>query len=88
MTEEDREKISSARKGIRLSDETRTKISAAATALRGVSVVVKNLNSNEELEFTNLTEAGKFIGVSRTAVSKYLDTGKLVKNQYIVATKK
>jgi len=57
------------------------------TALIGVPVIVKNLNTNEELEFSNLTEAGKYIGVSRTAVRKYLDTGKSVKNQYILITK-
>lgn len=81
LTEEDKKKISDARKGINLSDETRAKISAAAITLRGVSVTVKNINTNEELEFTTLTEAGKFINVTRTAVKKYLDTGKLIKNQ-------
>ena len=49
LTEEDKKKISDARKGINLSDETRAKISAAAIALRGVSVTVKNVNTNEEL---------------------------------------
>lgn len=88
LTESDRKKISEARKGINLSDETRTKLSSVATALRGVSVVVQNLNTNEELEFTNLTEAGEYIGVSRTAVRKYLDTGKPVKNIYILKKKK
>ena len=87
LTEEDKKKISDARKGINLSNEIRAKISAAAVALRGVSVTVKNVNTNEQLEFTNLTEAAKYINVSRTAVKKYLDTGKLVKNQYIVITK-
>lgn len=87
LTEEDRKKISDARKGIKLSDETRAKLSTAITALKGIPVIVKNLNTNEELEFSNLTEAGKFIGVSRTAVRKYLDTGKPVKNQYILITK-
>jgi len=87
LTEEDRKKISDARKGIKLSDETRAKLSTTITALKGVPVIVKNLNTNEELEFSNLTEAGKYIGVSRTAVRKYLDTGKSVKNQYILITK-
>jgi hypothetical protein len=74
LTEEERKKLSDARKGIELSSETRAKISAVAIALRGVSVTVKDLNTNEELDFTNLTEAGEFIGVSRTAVRKYLDS--------------
>lgn len=87
LTEEERKKISDARKGIQLSDETRAKISAAATTLRGVPVKVKDLNANKELDFVNLTEAGEYIGVSRTAVKKYLNTGKPIKNQYVVTTK-
>lgn len=87
LTEEDRKKISLARKGIKLSDETRAKLSVAAIALRGVSVLVKNVETNEELEFTSLTDAAKAIGVSRTALRKSLESGRLVKNKYeIVAT--
>lgn len=88
LTESDKEKISIARKGIKISDETRAKISAATTALIGVSVTVKNVNTNTELEYVSLTDAAKAIGVSRTAVRKALDTGRAVKGQYIVATKK
>jgi len=87
LTESDKIKISIARKGIKLSDETRAKISAATIALIGVPVTVKNVNTNEELEYASLTDAAKAIGVSRTAVRKALDTGRTVKKQYIVATK-
>ena len=87
LTEEDRKKISDARKGIKLSDETRAKLSAATKTLRGISVIIRDVNTNEELEFASLTDAGKAIGVSRTAIKKALDTGKPVKKQYIVATK-
>jgi group I intron endonuclease len=87
LTESDKTKISVARKGIKLSDETRAKISAATIALIGVSVTVKNVNTNIELEYASLTDAAKAIGVSRTAVRKALDTGRTVKRQYIVATK-
>jgi len=87
LTESDKTKISIARKGIKLSDETRAKISAATIALIGVSVTVKNVNTNIELEYASLTDAAKAIGVSRTAVRKALDTGRTVKRQYIVATK-
>jgi group I intron endonuclease len=51
LTEEDKKKISDARTGIKLSDETRSKISEAAIKLRGVSVVVTNVNTKEMLEF-------------------------------------
>jgi hypothetical protein len=87
LTEEDKNKISVARKGIILSAETRTKISAGAVAHRGITVVVKNVNTNEELVFASLTDAAQYIGVSRPAVKKYLDTGKLIQKIYLVRTK-
>lgn len=87
LTEEDKNKISNARKGITLSQETRSKISAAAVIQRGVTVKVKNVNTNVEVEFASLTEASKFIGVSRPAVKKYSDTGKLIQGIYLVLTK-
>lgn len=87
LTESERQKISDSRKGIKLSDETRTRISASTTALIGIPVIVKNIDINEEIEYINLTEAAKAIGVSRTAVKKALDSGKLLKKLYYVATK-
>jgi len=87
LTEEDKKKISNARKGIKLSDETRAKISATTIALIGVAVTVKNLDTDQESEYVSLTEAAKAIGVSRTAVKKALYYGKPVKNFFIVATK-
>lgn len=86
LTESERQKISDSRKGIKLSDETRTRISASTTALIGIPVIVKNIDINEEIEYINLTEAAKAIGVSRTAVKKALDSGKLLKKLYYVAT--
>lgn len=82
LTEEDKKKISSSRQGINLSEETRAKISAAAILLIGVPVIVKNLITLEEIEYTNLTEAAKAIGVSRTAVKKALTTEKPIKKIY------
>lgn len=88
LTEEDKKKISDARKGITLSVETRSKISAAAVAHRGVTVKVKNINTDIEVEFTSLTDAAKYIGVSRPAVKKYSDdTGKLIQGIFLVSTK-
>jgi group I intron endonuclease len=82
LTEEDKNKISNSRKGIKLSDETRAKISAAAISLNGVPVIVKNLTTLEVIEYTNLTEAAKAIGVSRTAVKKAVITEKPLKKIY------
>lgn len=87
LTEADKNKISNARKGITLSPETRSKISAAAVVQRGVTVKVKNVNTNVEVEFASLTDASKFIGVSRPAVKKYSDTGKLIQGIYLVVSK-
>jgi len=87
LTEADKKKISDARKGIKLSDETRAKISATTTSLIGVPVIVKNININQESEFVSLTEAAKSIGVSRTAVKKSIYSGKSIKKQFLVATK-
>lgn len=82
LTEEDKKKISSSRQGIKLSDETRAKLSATAISLIGVPVIVKNLITLEEIEYTSLTEAAKAIGVSRTAVKKALITEKPIKKIY------
>src|SRR6186997_1381724 len=41
LTEADKIKISNARKGIKLSDETRAKLSATTTSLIGIPVIVK-----------------------------------------------
>ena len=87
LTEEEKNKISVARKGITLSAETRSKISAAAVAHRGITVVVENMNTNEELKFASLTDAAQYIGVSRPAVKKCLDTGKLIQKTYLVTTR-
>jgi len=88
LTESDKTKISIPLRGIKLSDETRARISASTIALIGVSVIVKNVKTDAELHYASLTDAAKAIGVSRTAVRKALDTGRTVKGQYVVATKK
>lgn len=74
LDDELRKKRSLARKGVKHSDVARARISSAVTERLGIAVVVKNINTNEETEYVNLTEAAKAIGVSRTAVKKALDT--------------
>ena len=87
LTDEDKKKLSVGRKGIILTAETRAKISAAAVSLRGVGVLVKNNDTGVVQKFASLTEAAKHIGVSRPAVKKYVDTGKLIQGIYLVTTK-
>lgn len=82
-----RKNRSLARLGVKASDETRAKLSAATTALIGIPVVVKNINTNEETEYVNLTEAGKALGVSRTAIKKALDLEKVLKKTYYIRKK-
>ena len=49
-----------------------------------MSVLVKNMNTQEENEYKSLTEAAEIIGVSKTAVAKALSSGKILKKLYIV----
>jgi len=88
LTEEEKEKISISRLGKSLSPETRSKISEGMTKLIGIPIIVKNLETNEEIEYVNLTEAAKSLGVSRTAVKKALDLQRSLIRKYSVATKK
>lgn len=81
LSEEDKDKISNKRLGVKLSEETKSKTSAAAISLIGVSVVVKNINTQVETGYRSLTEAAEAIGVSRTAVSKALSSGKPLKKK-------
>ena len=76
-----------ARLGFKVSDGTRLKNSLATTALIGIPVTVKNINTGEQTEYINLTEAAKAIGVSRTAVKKALDLNKCIKKTYSVSKK-
>lgn len=86
LTKEERLKISQGRKGIKLSYQTRVKISDAAKSIRGITVLVKNIKTSEVCEFVSLTDAASTLGVSRTAIRKYLDTGKFLRGQYLVST--
>ena len=87
LNDEIRKTRTDARLGIKVSDETRAKNSAATTALIGIPVVVKNKNTGEESEYINLTQAAKAIGVSRTAVKKALDLNKCLKKTYYISKK-
>lgn len=57
-----RDKISTKRKGLKLSEETRAKVAKPAISLKGVKVYVINTDTKKKLSFYNLTAAAKHIG--------------------------
>lgn len=87
LPQEVRDKIADKRKGIKLSEETRAKISDAAIKLVGVKINVINTETNESLSFDTLTSAANYLNVSRTAVSKALKTGKEIKKIYVIKSR-
>jgi|SRR5919204_3450991 group I intron endonuclease len=80
-----RKKLSEQREGIKLSSITRDKISKAAVALRGVTVAVKDIETSVTKEYASLTEAARALNVSRTAVRKSVDLGRLIRNRYSIS---
>lgn len=59
-------------------------MSATTTDQIGVKVSVKNIKTNEMLEYKSKTDAANAIGVSRTAVNKVIKSGKVLKNLYVI----
>lgn len=51
-----------------LTPEALANIKAKTLEREGVPVIVLNTQTNEVREFTNQTEAGEFLGVSRQAI--------------------
>ena len=88
LSKETRARISMARKGIKLSNQTRTKLSAIGTARRGTSIEVLNIISGETKLYPTLTLAALALGVSRTAVKKTMDCAKVLKKIYIIKLNK
>jgi len=88
LDEEVRNNRIKARLGFKSSEETRLKNSAATTALIGIPVVVKNINTGEETDYENLTEAAKALNVSRTAVKKALDLNRCIKKTFSILKKR
>jgi group I intron endonuclease len=84
LTDAARAKISLARTGIKLSDTTKAKLSAIASAKTGIEVKVMNITTGNTTEYLNLTLAALALGVSRTAISKALVKGNLIKKTYLI----
>lgn len=87
LTSEDRAKISAARTGMKFTDEHRAKLSESMSAINGVSVVITNIETGAIEEFSTMTEAGAFLGVSRTTIKKVVVSGKLFRNSYTIKLK-
>lgn len=78
--------LSANRIGTKLSDETRARISATTAANIGVTVLVKNIQTGETLEYVTITEVGAAFNVSRTTVKNYIKSGRdslLRKQKYL-----
>lgn len=70
-----------------LSDEVRIRKALStvnATAARKISILVKNIKTNEETVYNSLTDAGKALGVSKTAISQVLLSKRLLKKTYSI----
>jgi len=67
-----------------LTQEALANIRAKTIAREGVSVSVLNVETNEVKEFTNQTEAGEYIGVSRQAIYNAIKRGNTVNGIYII----
>jgi hypothetical protein len=74
--------------GYRHTKEALAKMSAAATGAnngRAVSVTLYDLQGNIVKEFSTITEAATFIGISRRGVGKAIEGGFIVKGMYRVS---
>lgn len=77
-----------ARLGFKVSDFTRKRLSEITTARAGIAVTVYNMDTNEEKEYVNITEAAKALNVSRTAVRKAINLKRKLKKIYLVNERK
>jgi group I intron endonuclease len=88
VSEETRNKLAVAtasyRKNNPLTTEALANITAKTLAREGVSVSVLNTQTNEIKEFSNQTEAGEFLGVTRQAIYNAVKRGSLIDGIYLV----
>ena len=84
LTDLEKRKLSEVRKGIKLSDLTKNKISLSITSLIGVPVSILDTETDLEKLYSSLTEAATELGISRTAIKKACVTGNILKKRYYV----
>lgn len=91
VSEETRKKLSLAtsnyKKNNPLSAEALANIKAKTLEREGVAVSIINTETNEIIKFTNQTEAGQYLGVTRQAIYGAIKRGKLVKGIYLIIKK-
>lgn len=90
VSEETRNKLSEAtanyKKNNKLTPESLAKIRAKTLEREGVPVKVLNTQTNDLKEFTNQTEAGEFLGVSRQGIYNAIKRNKPIKKIYIISS--
>jgi len=95
-TEETKAKMSAAKKGVKLSQETRAKLSYAASnkteqhlaktkAALGTAVVVLSLETNETTEYPSIREAARALKTSGVTISKYAQNSKIFRGSYLIS---
>lgn len=88
VSEETRKKLAVATANYRklnpLSKEALTNLKTKSILREGVAVSVLNTETNIEKQFTNQTEAGEFLGISRQAVYSAIKRGSTVKGVYLL----
>lgn len=70
-----------------MSAEALANIKVKTTEREGVAVIVLNTETNETWDFTNQTEAGKFLEITRQAVYNAIKRGSTIKGVYLISTK-
>lgn len=58
-----------------------------ATAIRKIAVIVENVKTGEKSEFSSLTDVGKALNVSKSAVSQAALYKRLINKTYIITYK-
>lgn len=86
VSEETKKKFAAAtakhRKTNPLSSDALANLKAKAILREGVSILVINIQTNETREFSNQTDAGAFLGISRQAVYNAVKRNSIVGNVY------
>jgi predicted DNA-binding protein (UPF0251 family) len=59
-------------------------LSAATAAIHGVAVEVTNIKTGEIKQFSTMTEAAAYLGVSRTTVKKTIQSRKIFRDSYSI----
>lgn len=89
VSQETRDKLSLATRNYKnnnpLTIEALANIRAKTIEGEGVSVTVLNTDTKEVKFFTNQTEAGAFLGVSRQAIYNAIKRGKAIKGIYLIS---